>query len=58
MPQGIAVNQVSADFGIDLQIREGLEVTLSALGIDAPCVAMRAVCHARGYLEVSPIQHC
>lgn len=44
---------VFADADNVSQVREGLEVRLSALGIDAPCIAMRAVCHARGYLKVS-----
>jgi hypothetical protein len=34
------------------QVREHRNVCLTAIGVDAVAVAIRAVCHARMYLEV------
>lgn len=34
------------------RVREGVEVALSAIGVDAVGNAMRAICFARLYLEV------
>ena len=34
------------------QVREQKNVCLTAIGVDAVAIAIRAVCHARMYLEV------
>lgn len=38
---------------LPIQVREGADVVMTAIGGEAAAVAIRAVCHARGYLAVS-----
>ena len=40
-------------FLVDAQVRESRDVCLTAIGIDAVAIAIRAVCFARLYLQVS-----
>ena len=39
-----------------MQVRESRDVCLTAIGIDAVAIAIRAVCFARLYLQVSYLQ--
>ena len=40
-----------------VQVRESKPVCLTAIGVDAVANAIRAVCHARMYLEVTRAWH-
>ena len=42
---------------MDEQVRESQDVCLTAIGIDAVAIAIRSVCFARLYLQVSLLAH-
>ena len=52
MPVSSATDPSVVAGALAARVREGVEVALSAIGVDAVGNAMRAICFARLYLEV------
>ena len=52
MPVASATEPSIVAGALAARVREGVEVCLSAIGVDAVGNAMRAICFARLYLEV------
>ena len=52
MPVASATEPAIVAGALAARVREGAEVCLSAIGVDAVGNAMRAICFARLYLEV------
>ena len=56
MPVASATDPSIVAGALAARVREGAEVYLTAIGVDAVGNAMRAICFARLYLEVSHLQ--
>ncbi len=58
MPVASATEPSIVAGALAARVREGVEVCLSAIGVDAVGNAMRAICFARLYLEVPNLALC